>query len=481
MKAYSELALTAILAVLLVSKARGDAIVGTNIGGWMVLEPWITPSLFYRFLGKNHSEGVGMDSYTFCEALGPKVGNSVMRSHWNNWVTEDHFKQLVERKIEVVRLPIGDWTLKPYGPYVGCMDGSTEKIQWFLTTAEKYGIKVWIDIHAVIDSQNGFDNSGKSTDLVWESQSNFKHWSILDAKWMGEWNGQEYVSINETNIEFARNTVYGIMEKWGDHPALYAIEPVNEPWWNSDLATLKGFYQACRSDVKAINPDVIFVFHDAFQPDAAVWNDLFDDSDMQNVVLDTHQYLAWSEPLSDIENYCDAYGATFGSDSMKNIKYPIWVGEWSLATDVCALWLGGLNDGNSDPQFTCQTVDCPQSYMPAPLGTDFDRSAPILGPYGENDYSTIKNGQCLLDSDYFDDTAVKTLGDCLSYILNDSVEGQFLWNFRNELEPRWSYLVAYDEGWLNNYNDKYKYTYPTGDGTKKGRNLPMKGYRPGEG
>ncbi len=24
---------------------------GTNLGGWIVLEPWITPSLFYQFLG----------------------------------------------------------------------------------------------------------------------------------------------------------------------------------------------------------------------------------------------------------------------------------------------------------------------------------------------------------------------------------------------------------------------------------------------
>ena len=51
------------------------ATVGTNIGGWMVLEPWITPSLFYRFLDKTHSEGVGTDMWTFCEALGPEVGN----------------------------------------------------------------------------------------------------------------------------------------------------------------------------------------------------------------------------------------------------------------------------------------------------------------------------------------------------------------------------------------------------------------------
>lgn len=62
--------LTALSAIATVVVA-GDATIGTNIGGWLVLEPWITPSLFYRFLGKTHSEGVGTDTWTFCEALGP--------------------------------------------------------------------------------------------------------------------------------------------------------------------------------------------------------------------------------------------------------------------------------------------------------------------------------------------------------------------------------------------------------------------------
>lgn len=101
---------------------------GTCVGGWMVLEPWITPSLFYRFLGKTKDEGVGIDSYTLCEALGPEEGNKVMRQHWDDWMTEDHVKALADRGVEMIRLPIGDWTLEPYGPYVGCMDGAEDKI-----------------------------------------------------------------------------------------------------------------------------------------------------------------------------------------------------------------------------------------------------------------------------------------------------------------------------------------------------------------
>ena len=65
-----------------------------------------------------------------------------------------------ERKVEIVRLPIGDWTLKPYGPYVRCMQGAADRVQWMLDTCAKYNIKVLVDVHAMKDSQNGFDNSG---------------------------------------------------------------------------------------------------------------------------------------------------------------------------------------------------------------------------------------------------------------------------------------------------------------------------------
>jgi glucan 1,3-beta-glucosidase len=76
----------------------------------------------------NTKNPVGIDSYTFCEALGPEQGNKLLRAHWDTWYTEDHIKQLADRKVEIVRLPVGDWTLDPYGPYIGCMDGSADKI-----------------------------------------------------------------------------------------------------------------------------------------------------------------------------------------------------------------------------------------------------------------------------------------------------------------------------------------------------------------
>ena len=109
-----------------------------------------------------------MDSYTLCKALGPIEGNKLMKEHWDSFYTETHIKDLADRGVQMVRLPIGDWSIEPYGPYGGCMDGAAEKIDWMFDTCAKYNIKVLLDVHAWKDSQNGFDNSGMTSKVIWK-------------------------------------------------------------------------------------------------------------------------------------------------------------------------------------------------------------------------------------------------------------------------------------------------------------------------
>lgn len=389
-----------------------------------------------------------MDSYTLCTALGPEEGNTVMRAHWDAWVTEDHIKGLADREVEIVRLPIGDWTLKPYGPYVGCMDGAKDKIQWLLDTCEKYNIKVLLDVHAVKGSQNGYDNSGVANYTEWLDENHFEHWAHAYGEWMGPWGDNEYKYINLDNIDWAVDTIDGLLDTWGHHPAVYAIEPVNEPWWSSDLALLRGYYRRVHARMQKAAPHLKFVFHDAFHGDPTTWNQMFaDDEDYSNVIMSHHFYTAWWGNQDSIQGYCDGYQREFEHQDL--IKYPTWVTEWSLATDVCAMWLGGFNDNNSPIVQECQMVDCPYSYISdAEIGVDFDRTAEKLGPFGSNELSTVHKGKCPIDSAFYSDDEVNTLGKCSTSIMDQYVAGQFLWTFRNELEPRWSYAEAYDAGWI---------------------------------
>lgn len=90
---------------------------GVNLGGWMVLEPWITPSLFYQFLGKDESS-TALDIYSFCKVLGPKEANKQLRRHWDTWLTEDIINELAQSNaVNSLRLPVGDYMYQPYGPY----------------------------------------------------------------------------------------------------------------------------------------------------------------------------------------------------------------------------------------------------------------------------------------------------------------------------------------------------------------------------
>jgi len=401
-----------------------------------------------------------MDAYTFCEALGPAEGNRVMRSHWDAWINEEHIKGLADRQVEVVRLPIGDWTVKPYGPYVGCMDGAAEKIDWFFDTCAKYGIKVLLDIHAMKGSQNGFDNSGQAMGLEWPDENNFVHWPIEVANWMGEFNLSEYkydyiYTDSEHGVQWALDVVSRLMDRYGNHPALYAFEPLNEPWWGSDYDVLKSYYRQAREIIRSKNPDVVFTFHDGFSFSADLWNDLFADDDMDNVVIDTHFYQAWWGRM-DLDGYCWGYYNL--ADEIAKMKYPVWVGEWALATDVCALWLGGFNDANTSAVYDCEYVECPAPYLPAETAVDFDRAAASLGPYGSAlsdptmQHAFIRNGMCARDSTFFNDQEMAMLGGCALRAFDDLVQGQFLWTFRNELEDKWNYVNAYDKGWLNPAN-----------------------------
>lgn len=124
-----------------------------------MLEPWITPSLFYQFLGASDKFGdnapnhVGLDSFTFCTALGKEEANRQLRRHWKTWVTEEQIANLKKTGVDTLRIPVGDWMYVNYEPYIGCMDGAMDELDRAIELCRKYGLKVLLDVHTMIGSQ----------------------------------------------------------------------------------------------------------------------------------------------------------------------------------------------------------------------------------------------------------------------------------------------------------------------------------------
>eukprot|EP00356_Strombidium_inclinatum_P002638 CAMPEP_0170478802 /NCGR_PEP_ID=MMETSP0208-20121228/254_1 /TAXON_ID=197538 /ORGANISM="Strombidium inclinatum, Strain S3" /LENGTH=480 /DNA_ID=CAMNT_0010751117 /DNA_START=15 /DNA_END=1457 /DNA_ORIENTATION=- len=438
--------------------AEIDTATGVNLGGWFVLEPWITPSLFYQFTGRNNTENqVAMDTYTFCEALGEDA-NGILTKHWDQWITEDTFKELKKRSVTWVRLPIGDWTLDPYGPYAenGCMDGVTDRIKNVFTWAGNSGINVLVDVHGLKDSQNGFDNSGRASKVTWEeSGEKFHHWDNQEANWMGPWNSADskYDNFNFANLQRSLRVNEAILKKWGGLTAFKGFQPVNEPWAQSDMSVLKDYYLETRKLVRRYSAKSTMVVHDAFQFDAELWNGMFE-GDYEDVVLDHHYYQAWyGSDTKTAQAFCDAYTAE--AAKADDFKMPVWFGEWSLATDVCAFWLGGFNDANTLPQQECVRTKCPDPYIDGLPNVDADKK--ILGPNGTMadgktgppDNAYVMSGNCTVDSAFFSDEDVAKIGHCAVDSFKNHVAATFFWTAHNELEAKWDYIRAWDMGWIN--------------------------------
>lgn len=282
---------------------------GVNLGGWLVTEPWITPSLYADWADGNSVK----DEWTMCQALGATEAYNRLSAHWASWITQDDINQIAAAGLNHVRIPIGYWSVIPIGeePYVqGAYDYLGDAIGW----ASEAGIKVIIDLHGAPGSQNGFDNSG--------------HYGAIDWT-QGDTVTQTLNVLNKLRDDFAGNA------------AVAAIELLNEPMGPSlNMDVVRQFYMDGWGNLESSN--VAITFHDAFEG-VTSWNDW--GSGMWNLLLDTHHYEVFDQSqvsMSPDEHISTACG--FGNQMASNNKWTI-SGEFTGGITDCAKWLNGLGKG----------------------------------------------------------------------------------------------------------------------------------------
>jgi glucan 1,3-beta-glucosidase len=79
---------------------------GVNLGGWLVLEKWMKPSLFAGL--------AATDETTWCAELG-SAAPARLRAHWDGWITREDFLWIADHGLNAVRIPVGHWILgAPY-------------------------------------------------------------------------------------------------------------------------------------------------------------------------------------------------------------------------------------------------------------------------------------------------------------------------------------------------------------------------------
>ena len=195
-----------------------------------------------------------------------------------------------------------------------------------------------------------------------------------------------------------------IAETYKNHPAVLGIEPLNEPWQYTPLEPLKRFYWEAYLAVKNVAPHWKFVIHDAFRFDTDSWGGFL--AGCPDIAMDTHIYQAWMNPADPVAFYNDACGKKSIITEMERAFGPVIVGEWSLATDNCAMWLNGFNDNLPGfPKLPCKYIPCPDPYMNnggyEQPGAPPDPTKPIQQPYGTG-ISSPSFGLCPVDRDWYE-------------------------------------------------------------------------------
>jgi len=295
---------------------------GVNLGGWLVLEKWMKPSLF---------EGLAAtDETTWCAELGPEAGPR-LRAHWDSWITRADFQWLAERGLNTVRIPIGHWIFGPPYPYHPAygpaaypfIEGGIDVLDRAFVWAAEAKLKVCLDLHAAPGCQNGFDNGGIKGVCDWHTKPEYIDYSVA---FLGR-----------------------LAERYRSSSALAAIEVVNEPSWDVPTPVLEDYYRRAYGAVRAHCPagKVAILFHDGFRSHREFLT-FFETAGFENVMFDVHRYQCFerADIALDIQGHVQKAAVQWRDEALqiqRDLGIPAIAGEWSLGLDLkeVSLWAPG--------------------------------------------------------------------------------------------------------------------------------------------
>ncbi|AAW44208.2 hypothetical protein CNF01760 [Cryptococcus deneoformans JEC21] len=380
----------------------GEHIVrGVNIGGWLVTEPFIVPSLYEKY---QTSTPKAIDEYTLSQAMGDNLATE-MEEHYKTFITEEDFALIAGAGLNYVRIALGYWAVETIDgePYLAKVSWNyfLKAIDW----ARKYGLRVLVDFHSLPGSQNGWNHSGKSGSVNWM-------YGV-----MGIANAQRSLETLRSIVEYiSQDGVKQVV------PMIGLVNEVQAETVGGDV--LAAFYYQAYEMIREItgygagNGPVILL-HEGFYGIAA-WNGFLAGAD--RIGLDQHPYLAFPTTQIADNHTVQAHTACGwgGGTNDTSTGYGIVIGgEWSNAINDCGYWLDGVD---STPQFEV-------------TGT----------------------GSCAALDEWFnysDETKQGIMGYTLANM--DALQNYFFWTWKignstvkgYPTSPMWHYKLGLEQGWM---------------------------------
>lgn len=102
---------------------------GVNLGGWLVLEKWMTPSLF--------DGTTAADETYFCHDLGEDRARERLKTFRDTFIQRRDFAEIADHGFNAVRIPVPFFIFEDIGPYIHCYEYLDRAFEW----AEEFQLK----------------------------------------------------------------------------------------------------------------------------------------------------------------------------------------------------------------------------------------------------------------------------------------------------------------------------------------------------
>ncbi len=232
---------------------------GVNLGGWLVMEPWMVPM---------DSSGLA-DEYSMLQTLDARFGvpaeQGLIQTYQSTWITTQDLDNIKAMGMNVVRLPFW-WANLQALDGTWRSDAFTE-MDWLVAQAWQRGLYTILDFHGLPGGQSNSESTGQANrNLYWTST---------------DYQGQTVLLWQQVAAHYKGN------------PAVAGYDLINEPddapSANNYLAVLTA-YNSLYQSIRAVDPNHIIFIEGTFgswnwsmlpPPSTYGWT---------NVVYEMHEY-----------------------------------------------------------------------------------------------------------------------------------------------------------------------------------------------
>ncbi len=287
----------------------GDPVLlqGTNLGGWLVTEGWLTP---------RDSSGLPDDysvRQTLINRFGAATADSLINTYEDNWITPQDLDNIKALGMNVIRVPF--WYRNLQNEDGTWRTDAFDQLDWIVSNAWARGLYTILDFHGVVGGQSTAESTG-------EVRGSAEFWgNVTDqARTIAIWQA--------------------IATHFQGNPAVAGYDLINEPTGAPSRDALWTMYDRMYQAIRAVDPDHMLIMEGTWG--SWDWDMLPDPATFgwTNVAYEMHEY-QWG-------SVNDPQGVMAGTDHQVNDfrahqswNVPCYIGEFNDFTpgsDPTGVW-----------------------------------------------------------------------------------------------------------------------------------------------